>query len=791
MPACASRHPGPGSPALARTTLAVARWAALLTVSGLVAGCGSCGSDAPGLPSTTAATGASAAVAPSGAPGAPVAAVAKRVVFDFVRDLSQCDLEHRGLLIDVGTDAAIGRFGWYVGRPPGLRTVEHDGSTWVRSADKRLDLAFVLTEPTPLFVSVRAMGHAAKNAGAFLDDQPIGTLTFGREQIRVAQTSTTTMPVDAGLHLLTLRFPGRTGRADAGFADVDWVRLGVPDDSTQTYGPPTLEDLVAPSSALARVPHRSLALRAPGGVRCPMRVADGASLRLAVGLQGAGEGDAEIRLLRDGSRPVLLHSVHVKGGDDAAWTDVVVPLGGRGSALATVELRAAEAPRGTRVLFGDPAVVLSPPFPLAAAPAAAVVVVVLDGVERGDLPPWNGSTAASLPALAELRQTSTVFDHHRGPSSVVSAAVASILTGLSPRAHGLVDPSARLPASHTTIAAIARDAGVRAAMFTGVPTSFGPFGFGASWEKFVEHAPNSGDPATAPLDDAAAWLTELAKDQREAHFLMVVHARGGHPPWDVTPKELGALQPTDYAGLIEPRRAAQVLAKMRRRRGPHELPQADRDRVRALARLALAGQDRALGALVAALRAANLWDQTLFVVTGDVSSGASDANLYADGLDLDEPRLTLPLYVHFPGGAFAGQRVAAPTELPDVTRTLLASLALTAPKEVGGHDLTELASGRAGGAIGQQTATLADRYSVRWGDLLLFGKEGAAPTLCDLTVDATCAFNRRDTMPLATQALFRRFVRTDLADRGPPSQREPVTLGPEIAAELRVWGASP
>ena len=76
-------------------------------------------------------------------------------------------------------------------------------------------------------------------------------------------------------------------------------------------------------------------------------------------------------------------------------------------------------------------------------------------------------------------------------------------------------------------------------------------------ERFVEHAPNSGDAATAPIDDAAAWIAEIAKDQRDVRLLAVVHARGAHPPWDVTAKELAALQPVDYGGLIEPRRAAQ------------------------------------------------------------------------------------------------------------------------------------------------------------------------------------------------------------------------------------------
>src|SRR5262249_15006832 len=154
-----------------------------------------------------------------------------------------------------------------------------------------------------------------------------------------------------------------------------------------------------------------------------------------------------------------------------------------------------------------------------------------------------------------------------------------------------------------TIAGVARDASVRTAMFTGVPPTFRAFGFGAAWERFSEHPPSSGDPATAPIDSAAAWITEVIKASTEARMLAVIHARGGHPPWDATPKETPTAAPSDYTGLIEPRRGAQLLARMRRsKRAASIITDADRQRVRALEQIGLAGQDRALGALIATLK---------------------------------------------------------------------------------------------------------------------------------------------------------------------------------------------
>jgi hypothetical protein len=735
--------------------------------------------DPPRPVETTAASG-------SASPSAPVLPAA-RVLNDLVDALPSCDVDYRGPLVDAGTTALVGRFGWSRGLPAGVTSVEHDGSTWSRFSDRKFQLSFSLLEPSQIFVSARAMGYGAKSASVALDDQPLGTLSFHREQIKIAQTGNTTLKVDPGLHTLTFRFFGRVREGDA-FADLDWIRVGVPDESTASYGPPTLRDTVAPASALGGVPHRSIALRAPGSVRCAIRFPRTGRLRAAVGLQGAGEGEAELRVLRDGHKPELLRTVHLEGGEKAAWVDVDLPLAQFATTVGAIELRATQAPRGGRVLFGDPAVVLPPVAAAPPTPARAVIIVVLDGVARGELPPWSGPTTTTLPALAELAQTGTTFDQHRAPSTAIAAVMASLLTGLPPLAHGLTDAGARVPASVGTIAGIARDASVRTAMFTGVPYSFRAFGFASSWERFVEHAPSTGAAATAPIDEVAAWATETAKASADTRLLAIVHARGGHPPWDITAKELTAALPTDYTGLVEPRTAAQKIARMRHAKHANVITEGDRQRIRSLDGMALAGQDRALGALVAALKTANLWDTTLLIVTGDVGSGV--AELFADGLELKEPVLTLPLYAHFPAGLAAGRRIGEPTEIVDLTRTALVALGLPPPKQTFGRDLARVAADLEVASGGPQVATLDNRYSARWGDLVLSGKYPQPPAVCDLALDATCAFNRRDAMPIAASAIFRGVVAQDLATQGIAAKREQAALDGDTQAALNVWGAT-
>ncbi|MBK8251707.1 MAG: sulfatase-like hydrolase/transferase [Polyangiaceae bacterium] len=758
------------------------KWAALSTLAaafGLsLAGCSS-GSEVPAGATT-------AAPQPSAQPAIERAAQPRPTAL--IDSLALCDVEHRGLLLDGGDDALVGRFGWDVAVPNGVQRVEHGGATWSRITQKKVDLSFLLPESARIFVATRAFGKSARSASVYLDDQPLGTLTFSRAEPKVVSTATTTLPADPGLHTISLRFSGRV-RDEEALADIDWIRIGVPDDSPVTFGALTSRDVLAPNAALSGVPHRSVAMRAPGSLRCVVRPTETSVLHVAVGMTNPGQGSVLINVTREGQKPETIAQSPITGGDKSAWTDLRASLSPFAGQVVTLSLVAERAPKGGRILFGDPQIMDTGATPPVSPAARSVVMVVLNGVERNDLPPWSQPVIETLPTLSDLAQNATTFNAHRAPSTVTSAVMGSLVTGLSPVGHTLTDPAMRLPTGVTTLAEVAHDAAIRTGMFTGVPHTFKAFGFAQGWEKSFEHAPSSGDSATAPIDAAVSWVNEIPRTETSARLLMLVHARGGHPPWHVTPKELSTLPPTDYSGPIEPRRAAQTIAKARKKRNRDVLSQTDRDRIRGLQMMALSAQDRALGALVAALKTTGLWDTTLFIVTSDVSSGASIDNLFGDGLPLTESVLTLPLYVHFPGNVYAGVHVAGPTEVMDVAYTAFAALGLDAGKR-SGRDLAQVASGLSFGPSVPQIATLDTFYSARWGSLVLSGRSGAPPFLCDLALDPTCAVNRRETMPASAYAMFRRIVMADLAARTGKMERELAAIDEDTAAQLKVWGAT-
>lgn len=717
----------------------------------------------------------------------PVVPSGGRTVYDFVANVGRCDVDHRGLTVDMGTDAIVGRIPGDTGVPPDLKPLEHHGATWTAVHRKTLKLRFTLPEPTPVFVSARLRGHRAKSAVVGVDGATLGTLRFSRDEIQVASTPTTKLPLDAGMHTLTIRFLARGRDKDKPRAEVDWVHVGVPDELEATFGAPTLSDVVNARAALGGVPHASLALRAPGAVRCALRVPAEGRLKTSVGMQGVGEARAEIRVLRDGEEPVTLHQSLVTGGEDAQWKAIDLDLDSFAGKFVTLELRSASGTPSGRLLFGDPAVSIPSRAPPEVQPARAVVVVVLDGVSRQELPPWSKTPTPHLATLSRLAAEATIYERHRAPSTVVSSVMATLLTGQLPRAHALEDADARLSASTTHIGQIAHEASVHSAFFTGVPGSFEAFGFNSGWDDFVAHSPVSGVPSTAPLDDAAKWLGALAEREPEARVLLIVHARGGHPPWPVTEEEMAQLPPVDYTGDIRSRNAAQTLAKLRKRR-KFKLGEPDSIRMRALHALSLSRQDKAIADLVDALESAKLWDDTLFVVTADVAS--STDSLFAEGSDLEESHLQLPLYVSFPRGQYAAQRVEAPTTMPDLTFTAFRALGLDAPETIRGHDLAGVASGASVTEMEPQIATLADRYSIRWGHMVLHGKlDDARPALCHLRLDPTCSFDRHPVLPMTGQAILREFLAYDATIAAPKDKREPATIDDDTTAALKVWGA--
>jgi arylsulfatase A-like enzyme len=708
-------------------------------------------------------------------------------LFDFVRGLDACTLGHRGVLLDFGDPSMRASL-----HPGSLaqgddEVVEHEGATWLRVRSRAVSASFYWPEVgsdanASAYAQARIRGVSARGVSIAIDGKVVGTWTLTKGDARIVDARAS-LPVTLapGGHELSLRFVRGPHASGEPLAEIDWVHIGTGEEG-EPYSAPTRLDAVVDSTVGGRS-LRTLSMRAPGFVRCSGWIPSNATLEASLATAGGSDADVKALLLRDRHPPVVLGTAHVAGSTTewAPWSVPVAGLEGSGG-LASVELVVDRAGKGTRVLLGEPRIVAAESNSVAAPPAMrGVVLVVLGSTSSKGLAPWGGSRAVS--ELAALAAEGTTFVANRASSSLANAVVASMLTGLSPRGHGLDDPDARLPDTPTTVEEACRQGGVATAMFTANPTTGAAFGFARGWDAFVAHDPLANVPATQVFDEAASWI-DAHKGQR---FFVVIHARGGHPPWDATPEELKSMLPEGYLGMVEPRRAAEVLTKARKH--PGRFKEDDRVRAWALYDRAIDAHDAALGRLLGALRNAGREDDTTVIVTADVSASEAPPVPFSDPDAIDEPLLSTPLAVRWPRDTLlAGRRVDVPTSPVDVARTVLHAFGLEPPAAFGGEDLAGVAQGAFVPAERPLVATRAGRFSVRWGSYVLIGSRDRESRMCDLSLDPACVADVRGTSPLAIEAMHRCAVDTLKSVSPPPNPRAPAVLDEPTMSALVRWG---
>lgn len=764
-----------------RSALFAVLWSAGCTLAVGAAAC-SRGSEGP-TPTSSAAVPLAAIAAPEKAP-----ANATTTVLDFVAEDGACTLSHRGVLLDLG-DASMRA------RTNGSRLVaadvdvrEHEGASWVSLHDRSLELSFVSSTETKaegqVVVEARVRGGTAKSASVYLNGKAIGVLPLTKGETKIVSAHATGATLARGANELLLRFTGggrTTKDSRDNLAELDWIRVG-PTDGDAPYSAPTRTDALTTLTIGGRA-RRGVSLRAPGSVRCGGFVPNGSILEGQIGVSG-GEAEAEVRVLVDRAEPRVIGSFKLGGEGAPPWQPVSLPLGDVGT-LAAVELVAKTSTKGARVVFAEPRVVAARTAPTVTAPRArGVIMVVMGTVAAKTLSPYGGPTVT--PELAQLATAGTVFDAHRATTSFASGAMASMLTGLPPRAHGVSEPDTMLGPSVFTIAEAARQAGVVTAMFTANPTTTATYGFTRGWETFNARSPVDEGPATAVFEDVERWLDGHKDDK----FLVVIHARGGHPPWDVAGDEK-ELPPANYTGSMDAKHAGEVLAKVRKQ-ASKLFTDADRERAFALHSKALVAHDAALGKLVAHVRAIGRDVDTAWIVTGDVGVDAAAHAPFLDEDTLDESVLSVPLVVRAPGPPTRA-RVASPTTSVDLARTILETLGLPPPPQLRGDSLWAVAQRDVQAPERARIATTTTRFSARWSSFVLVGTRDREGKLCNLSLEPDCVSDVRATHPLAAEImhglLFEELARAADPKKAPVPPVHP-TADPAAAISLRAWGVT-
>ncbi len=391
----------------------------------------------------------------------------------------------------------------------------------------------------------------------------------------------------------------------------------------------------------------------------------------------------------DGAGTSLLDVIHGDStGESGIWVTHLLDLPpGPAGARQSVEFRVGPTPRWARWLrrdppdgarFGEPMPLPSTAQTRSADTRPNILLISLDTL-RADRIGSYGSGRATSPAIDALAASGVRFARAEAPSNWTLPSHYSMLSGLSPAAHGVMPdlestrgylfPDRRLAVRGSgreeMLAEALSRAGYRAAAVTENGWVSGRFGFDQGFRSYRSDLRGSRDATSA------AALAELEGTGARGPWFLFVHTYAPHQPYHA-PRELRTkFASKDHVGFAWP--TARVPIRDYYRFQLNLFPPAPSDVLafRDLYDGQVAYTDGLVESLVGDLRRRGLLEQTVIVVTSDHGEEIFERGQFDHGDTLFEEVTHVPLVISAPGRIPAGRVIETPTSLTNLPATLL------------------------------------------------------------------------------------------------------------------------
>lgn len=400
--------------------------------------------------------------------------------------------------------------------------------------------------------------------------------------------------------------------------------------------------------------------------------------------------------------------------------------------------------------------------------------------------------SAGTPRIEALAADSVVFRRAYAPAPWTLPALASVMSGVSPRVHLATGLGDRMPERVTTVAEVLRRAGFRTAALVSSPLLGKEVNLDQGFQEYTVFPKGPEDKPANPdqlAGLASRWIGAHARDR----FLLWIHIFDPHIPWDPPASYLQGMKPPP--GMASRLTAEEHLAIRLRERDPSP---AEREWLRQLYRAEVRWVDAAVGSLVEALKRSSLYEDTLIVLLSDHGEELWDHGGVGHGHTLYEELLRVPLLVKLPGGVRRGG-VDVPVSTSSLAATLLDLCDKPFPR-----DYPAAPSLRPyllpGGSAPDSAPLLAtglqrieDRGAVLFGDFkLVRGMTSGREEFYDLSRDPGETVNLASTREEKTaegRRLLDRFEAEAIQARKRLGiDRERVPIDPELAKRLRALG---
>jgi len=290
-----------------------------------------------------------------------------------------------------------------------------------------------------------------------------------------------------------------------------------------------------------------------------------------------------------------------------------------------------------------------PPDPIVSrwAPAPVVVVVVVDTLARHTLEGWQGEFATS-PNLRSFFDDATLLADTLAVRGLTSPAIASILTGVYPRNHGVRRNTGWDPPRLPTLIEKFHDAGYYTMGYAANTCQFIDAGVDDRYCTWSEEMPAIATHAERDrllLDELLARIDGRPADQP---LFVWVHLMNPHKPYTQIEPWYSEFHPEPYEGQLDAEDSDDLELAM-----VGEVPFDDEDLryVQAVYMSQVKETDSHFGELVAALQLRDLWDEAvvLFGVDHGESLGVRGDGYLYHGCSPYNDVLAIPFAIRAPG----------------------------------------------------------------------------------------------------------------------------------------------
>jgi len=418
----------------------------------------------------------------------------------------------------------------------------------------------------------------------------------------------------------------------------------------------------------------TLRLAPPAEVAIDLRPLPGAELRFAagIGLDSYAEERGDVRFEVAWNGAVAFDQTLATGPDvpreDRVWHRASLPIDAGGQLVLRTSL-VGDAPSTTPADagFGLLEVVTRTKVgrTRGSEDEPSVVLITIDTL-RADVLSAYGYERETSPAIDALAERGLLFERAYAPSPWTWPSTASILTGLTPPEHGLLDyESCYLSDELVTLAEAFQHAGFTTAAYAANPLIVANKNFDQGFERFKAF---EWSPAREVMPEALRFL------ERKGHlrFFLYLHLIDPHGPYEPEIEFREAWAPPEPEGMGREHRPFAPLLK-----AWYAGEAFDDERLwrmtaykKALYDGEVATVDRQIGELLNKLDELDLTETTIVALTSDHGEEFLENGMLAHGKQLYDGSVRVPLILAGPGIP-EGERSSARVENRHVGGTLL------------------------------------------------------------------------------------------------------------------------